>query len=82
MEMLKSKLKVLWAVAAAVFVLLGGTGVQNALAHEERYEGFRDTACQESYLTVTDMATIESEADAGRLGSWKRKGSSRCWMAA
>ena len=82
METLKSKLKVVSAVAAAVVILLGGIGVDDALAEEERYEGFRDTKCVDSYLTVTDMATIESESTAGRLGSWKRKGSTHCWIAA
>ena len=79
MEMLKRKLKVFWAVAVAVVILLGGVGTKEVLAHMEVYEGFTDGDCKDWYMTVNGMATIDSEADAGRLNSFRRLGTSRCY---
>ena len=46
METLKSKLKVVWAVAAAVVILLGGLAAKDALAHSAyRYTGFIYKGC-------------------------------------
>ena len=55
METLKRKLKVFWAVAAAVVVLLGGLGVKDVLAHDldgYDYEGFTDTQCKHFFAVL------------------------------
>ena len=81
MEMLKRKLKAVFALVAAVVILLGGEVSMDALANGERYIGYSDDDCKSWAMTVASMATIDSEANAGRIRSFHMPGSSLCWLA-
>ena len=70
-----------FALVAAAVVLLGGEVSMDALANGDRYIGYSDCNCKSWAMTVASMATIDSEAQAGRILSFHMPGSSVCWLA-
>ena len=58
METLKSKLKVVWAVAAAVVILLGGLVAKDALAGGDDYHGYEKPGCVNWKVHTNSMAVI------------------------
>ena len=71
METLKSKLKVVWAVAAAVVILLGGIGVKDALASHGTITGYSDPYCKNRVVIAWNMSVITTLANAGQVMSFR-----------
>ena len=74
METLKSKLKVVWAVAAAVVILLGGLAAKDALARCGTYVGYSDKNCVTWRVTAATMEDLVDLANAGSVKTFKVNG--------
>ena len=75
METLKSKLKVVWAVVAAVVVLLGGLGVKDVLAHDlASYNGFTDIKCKHFFAFSPHFLAIHELAALGHVKAYTMNG--------
>ena len=71
METLKSKLRVFWAVAAAVVVLLGGIGAKDVLANDYYFEAYSDSTCRVWVASTYSIQTIWLMASAGYVRSFR-----------
>lgn len=76
METLKTKLRVFWAVVAAVVILLTGVVGERAFAlGGVWYHGFALKDCKGGpYLYTTNFATVHRDAVAGDLLSYRSQG--------
>lgn len=78
METLKSKLKVVWAVAV-VILLTAPVGTQAADGELPWYTGYTNIECTgHAYLWTTSLATIQREIQAKKLVSYRNVDTRLC----